>query len=878
MKKLTPFLLLVPALSLNACAAPQAETPAPQAQVQLAQAKTETPAPSALASVTGLVETGEKTRFVRPAELARKAPTFTLKNAGKQTVKAQLSFAIKERSNASVPLQSAGEITLSPGQSYERKLTAAEIGPNLGIKYIDWQLKQNEQIASGHASFAIFDPVGVTPGVGRGFVFGNAGVRGYWDGALKEEVIRAMALVGVESFRGGSDWRQLEPERGKFNFGGEDATIDLAAKYGAQWQYLVSYGGAQWTKSSAMMARIRADKRERLQWRYPPTLEAWRAWNRALATHYKGRVRYYEIWNEPDLGFFQGTAPEYLELLKAASEEIKAVDPNAIVMTGGFGGMDLRDHKADVLNLTLEQGQPYFDRVAYHRHGTFARLQSEVDNTLLPLMKKYGVQEPLYFNETAMGKSYELEYEQAIELPKRLAFVWSRGATGYHYFNAWNREGEKSSARGYNMINPNFSPRPVYVAYNEMARALRGREFDAQLPIGDGRWAFSFRGRGDFMGSDADSRVVVAWNEDPTLADLPVVLNVGANAQARVVDLMGNSKPLEVGAGSVVWNIGQEPSYLILEDAPTLEPAGALLRAERAPALVPGGEVTLRATLRNPLATPQTARASWQVAAPLQARGPLTVERQLAPGESLDATLVVSAPTDLSADARSVNIGAEIVGTPLRAQSALAVPVAIKLGRADFGRAPDFDLARETDVVNTNDADPTTYYRVWGGPQDLSAQAWVARQGDDLVMRFRVRDDVASQPYQGKDLFLGDGVQVGLKVPGQNGDFEFGLGRDDKGRALVHSWSAPKGFEGGDVFRAIDLQTKREGDVMIYDVRARLDTFGLSAQKLKDGIGLSFVVNDLDEKAPAQREGFLRLSEGIAGAKDATRFPMVVAE
>ena len=292
-------------------------------------------------------------------------------------------------------------------------------------------------------------------------------------------------------------------------------------------------GGAEWTKSPAMMARVRADKRERLQWRYPPDLRAWREWNRTLATHYKGRVRYYEIWNEPDLGFFQGTAPEYLELLKAASEEIKAVDPTAIVMTGGFAGMDLRDHKADVLELTLDKGQPFFDRVAYHRHGPFARLQREVDGSLLPLMKKYGVTQPLYFNETAMGLSYDLEYGQAVELPKRLAFVWSRGATGYHYFNAWNREGEKSSARGYNMINPDFSPRPVYVAYNEMARALRGRDFDAQLPIGDGRWALAFRGKGDFMGSDAGSRVVVGWNEDPTLADLPIVLNVGATAKER---------------------------------------------------------------------------------------------------------------------------------------------------------------------------------------------------------------------------------------------------------------------------------------------------------------------------------------------------------
>lgn len=71
-----------------------------------------------------------------------------------------------------------------------------------------------------------------------------------------------------------------------------------------------------------------------------PRIEAWRAWIRQLGAQFKGREIYWEIWNEPDIGFFSGTTDEYLEMLPVAHEELAAADAkNFHVMTGGFASI-----------------------------------------------------------------------------------------------------------------------------------------------------------------------------------------------------------------------------------------------------------------------------------------------------------------------------------------------------------------------------------------------------------------------------------------------------------------------------------------------------------------------------------------------------------
>lgn len=60
----------------------------------------------------------------------------------------------------------------------------------------------------------------------------------------------------------------------------------------------------------------------------------------AVAERYRGRVHYYQVWNEPNLTFEWGGLPVnpegYTDLLCRTYDALKAVDPNIVVITGAL--------------------------------------------------------------------------------------------------------------------------------------------------------------------------------------------------------------------------------------------------------------------------------------------------------------------------------------------------------------------------------------------------------------------------------------------------------------------------------------------------------------------------------------------------------------
>ncbi len=72
----------------------------------------------------------------------------------------------------------------------------------------------------------------------------------------------------------------------------------------------------------------------------PRNTNDWTDFLKAFATRYKGRVRAYQIWNEPNLAREWCKRPpnpeQYAQFLKASYAAIKSVDPNALVISGGL--------------------------------------------------------------------------------------------------------------------------------------------------------------------------------------------------------------------------------------------------------------------------------------------------------------------------------------------------------------------------------------------------------------------------------------------------------------------------------------------------------------------------------------------------------------
>ena len=81
----------------------------------------------------------------------------------------------------------------------------------------------------------------------------------------------------------------------------------------------------------------------------------------------------------------------------------------------------------------------------------------------------------------------------------------------------------------------------------------------------------------------------------------------------------------------------------------------------------------------------------------------------------------------------------------------------IDVPAACAGRAPDVRLRTADRMTDYHQAIPETRHRVWQGPQDLSADVWFERTGNDLKVVVEVTDDVST---------AGDTVEAELCVPG----------------------------------------------------------------------------------------------------------------
>ena len=120
----------------------------------------------------------------------------------------------------------------------------------------------------------------------------------------------------VDRATGGESWRKY------------DRIVDLASEYGLDLILRVD--------TSPSWARPGRPKLET-----PPTrFEDYADFVGQLATRYRRRVRYYQVWNEPNIPFeWGGEAPDpvaYTHLLWLASQRIHAVDPDAAVISAAM--------------------------------------------------------------------------------------------------------------------------------------------------------------------------------------------------------------------------------------------------------------------------------------------------------------------------------------------------------------------------------------------------------------------------------------------------------------------------------------------------------------------------------------------------------------
>lgn len=316
----------------------------------------------------------------------------------------------------------------------------------------------------------------------------------------------------------GVTWNNIETSRGQYRFEKLDLLVSKAIEQGVEPVFVLGMT-PQWASS-----------RPYEQCPYgmgcsaePSNMADWENFIRTLATRYKGRIRYYELWNEPKFSefetatgaFYSGKLSNLVEMGRVAARVLKEVSPSNRLITPGFTG------EGDRLERFLEAGgKEYCDVIAFHFYARNPERMLVKIRTVQRIMSRQGVADRELWNTEqgyevvgpegmpgTMGFEVPDMETQAAYIPRSLALAGAAGVSRF-YFYSWER-----------LLTENETVPTVGAhAYGVAVRWLKDTSIDSCRTEDDAVWVCSLRrkGRNAWMvwnaGTASAWTIPIDWN------------------------------------------------------------------------------------------------------------------------------------------------------------------------------------------------------------------------------------------------------------------------------------------------------------------------------------------------------------------------------
>ncbi len=177
-----------------------------------------------------------------------------------------------------------------------------------------------------------------------------------------EQQLAWMEEMGVAHTRFDFEQGVLNPAEGVWNFSLFDHIVERAKAHGIDVIAMLP----QWAAPEWQRKQTGKDYMDLIQ-----SPEDYANYVAKVVEHFKGKINYYEIGNEPDLpGFWRSTegpnVETYTQYLKAAYKKAKEIDSDAVIISGGV----TPEHVEEWLKGMYANGaKDYFDAFGYHPYS-----------------------------------------------------------------------------------------------------------------------------------------------------------------------------------------------------------------------------------------------------------------------------------------------------------------------------------------------------------------------------------------------------------------------------------------------------------------------------------------------------------------------------
>ncbi|MCL2184463.1 MAG: hypothetical protein FWB86_01225 [Treponema sp.] len=273
-------------------------------------------------------------------------------------------------------------------------------------------------------------------------------------------------------------WGRIEREKDHFNFTMYDNFVNIAKENNKKVIAVMAYD-TPWIKS----------KGEKRRYISPENITHFLNFLEVTVRHFKGKVDVWQIWNEPNFKFWNGTNKEFYELSKLAAQRIRETDPDAYIIGGGYSRVPknfIRGmYKAGAMeNLDAISFHPYAMTpiAAMRLHDKFIDILSEINFTKEVWITEMGYPTagwyphkvslnnlPSYIIKTVVGA--------AIRNPR--VFCW------YELFDSHNHGKAPSnfdSEMFFGLVYPDHSWKDGAFSYSLCANFLPGSYYFPELP------------------------------------------------------------------------------------------------------------------------------------------------------------------------------------------------------------------------------------------------------------------------------------------------------------------------------------------------------------------------------------------------------------
>ena len=286
--------------------------------------------------------------------------------------------------------------------------------------------------------------------------------------------MKLLAAAGFRWIRMDLGWAGIERERGKYDFSAYDRLMDsLKANGGIRPIFILDYGNDLYEKGSPRTPEARA---------------AFARFAAATVTHFKNRGVLWEMWNEPNIGFWKPTpnVDEYIALALETGKAIRQAAPDEYYIGAGVSGMDFHFLERCFQSGLLE----FWDAVSFHPYRNTAPETAAADfQRVRELLARYspkGKTTPILSSEWGYSELYP-----TLNLEKQSKYIvrefLSNAVNGLpvSIWYDWRDDGidPKEPEHHFGTVFNDFKPKPTYKALQTLTETLRGFHYNKRLAL-----------------------------------------------------------------------------------------------------------------------------------------------------------------------------------------------------------------------------------------------------------------------------------------------------------------------------------------------------------------------------------------------------------